>query len=587
MERHSTATLLRVPAPSRQALSFCAAEPNALRQWLNALPRANLGETARQLYQALTELNELKTSSAQRLLMLESMRPEVYVACRHLERYFLDQPIVLDQRARKVASLCQALQSHLATGYKLVVVDEIASGNQQVLGLAMQRAIRSLYAALIRASQLYCPVPDRLWLELHQLYRMAVHKQLQRASIQDEQAHHIAAMTIEQSYLAALLLGSARCNQLRQRTIGQLGDILESWSALARMQKATLPSSLLVVAPKVDAPPRYRALVTAEEMADCIGVDPQPLAQAIRDLLALPLEKRSQMRLPGADTIDTDLLRHLHMAWGEATERSFQRIPGKGTLNVCLGMSSVHYYLAGQRTFDELLDNSSAPRPARFSLVGGANDIWNDAFDARPKTDASLIDDQIEYLQRNAQATYPVFSLEIVNQSPGGYCLAWSSEVPSQLQAGELLGLHTPGSERWNLAIVRWIRQVRGGGTQMGVELAGPQVQPCGVRLLRDSESGSQYLRALLLPEVSILSQPAMLITPRLPFQEGHKVQIHYENRDMQALLSTRLSGTGSYSKFQFRTIDGTTSRNTGASTRWPTELAIVEEDFDSLWKSL
>lgn len=57
-----------------------------------------------------------------RLQLLELFRPEVHFVCAHLERHFLNQAIVLDERPRKIANLCQALQNHLAIGYKLIVV---------------------------------------------------------------------------------------------------------------------------------------------------------------------------------------------------------------------------------------------------------------------------------------------------------------------------------------------------------------------------------------------------------------------------------------------------------------------------------
>ncbi len=117
MESKSLHIQLRVPTPSRETLSFCEASPRALRDWLAGLPKANLGETARQLYQALTELNQLRVSSELRLQLLELLRPDVHFVCSHLERHYLNQPIVLSERPRKVAGLCQALQNHLAAGY--------------------------------------------------------------------------------------------------------------------------------------------------------------------------------------------------------------------------------------------------------------------------------------------------------------------------------------------------------------------------------------------------------------------------------------------------------------------------------------
>ncbi|EKM94912.1 molecular chaperone [Stutzerimonas degradans] len=126
----------------------------ALQVWLAGLPKANLGEMARQLYQALVEINQLRVPSQTRLQLLELLRPEVHYVCGHLERHYLNQPIVLDERPRKVAGLCQALQNHLATGYKLIVVRALARSEQdrrQLLTIALQRAVHSLGALLTRS----------------------------------------------------------------------------------------------------------------------------------------------------------------------------------------------------------------------------------------------------------------------------------------------------------------------------------------------------------------------------------------------------------------------------------------------------
>jgi hypothetical protein len=121
MDKQNPHLLLRVTTPDKQGLSFCDASPRDLKKWVDGLPKANIGETARQLYQALVELNQLKTPSENRLQLLEILRPEIYFVCKQLEKHFLNQAIVLDERPRKVANLCQALQNHLAIGYWLQI----------------------------------------------------------------------------------------------------------------------------------------------------------------------------------------------------------------------------------------------------------------------------------------------------------------------------------------------------------------------------------------------------------------------------------------------------------------------------------
>lgn len=602
MDKQSSHLLLRVPAPSKQSLSFCDATPRDLKRWIGALPKANIGETARQLYQALVELNQLLTPSDNRLQLLELLRPEVYFVCKHLERHFLNQAIVLDERPRKVANLCQALQNHLAVGYKLIIARVADQGNRernQLLAVALQRATHSLCSPLIRASQLYCPVPEGLWLELHQLYQIARKQALHKIAIRDPLARHTQGLSTEQNYLVALLLGCARCNQMRQNNIARLAEVLEPWSALINLQAGDAASSLFAVAPQLDGPPRYTSLFQESELHNALGIDPHPLVDAIKEYLLLPAENRTQARLFVPEGFSPDMLQHLAAAWGDISERTFQRTQGQGALTLCIGMTALHFFLANRRPFNEVLKLPAETGAAVFKPDTGAPDIWSNAFDAQ-KTNAwenGMPFEEIEYSRPVAQQdtspagsgseNYPTFALPIVNHSPGGYCLSWPKDVPSQLQAGELLGVQDVPEQGWSVAVVRWIRQVRGGGTQMGIELIAPHAQSCGLQLVRKAEQNSQFLRALLLPEISAISRPASLITPRLPFQEGNKVLINTNGTERRAVLSRRQTSTGSFNQFEYRSVEQSATDHGKPVTAPGTRSPGGEEDFDSLWKSL
>lgn len=598
---NSPQQFLRVPTPTHESLSFCNATPRELKNWLDHLPKANLGETARQLYQGLIELNQLKLPVEARLQLLELFRPEVQFVCQHLERHFLNQSIVLDERPRKVANLCQALQNHLAIGYKLIVVREatrVSRERAQLLAAAIQRAIRALCGPLVRASQLYCPVPEGLWLELHQLYQLARQHGLQNLNVRDSLARQPQGLTVEQSYLVALMLGSARCNQMRQNNIARLAEVLEGWSTQVKIQSADAPSTLFVVAPQVDGPPRYRTLFKESDLHSNLGIDPQPLVDVIKEYLLLAPENRAQARLKIADGITVDLLQHLAAAWGDIAERTFQRTPGQGQLTVCIGMSALHYFLAGRQNFADCLKMQLETHVPTFKA--DTKDAWSGAFDAQKVNDwqPGMPLEEIEYTPHTPaegpRATvetpsddYPVFTLPIVNHSPGGYCLTWPKEIPSQLQAGELLGIQDTPEHSWSIAVVRWIRQVRGGGTQMGIELIAPLAQPCGLQLLRKTEQSSQYLRALLLPEIAAISRPATVITPRLPFQEGNRVQINLQGEERRATLTRKVTATGSFTQFEYRAQEPSTTSSDKPVTAPNARGGSGEEDFDSLWKSL
>lgn len=596
MSNLSLPMLLRAPTPTQSSLSFSEATPRDLKRWISRLPKANLGEMARQLYQGLSELNQLITASDNRLQMLELLRPEVYFVCKHLERHFLNQAIVLDERPRKVANLCQALQNHLATGYKQVIqqVAPTYSKDQSVLlATALQRALHGLNGPLIRANQLYCPVQDGLWLELHQLYQIARQFQLHQVQVDEPVAHHTSTLSPEQTYVIALMMGCSRCNQMRQLNIGKLADALEAWSALVTLQVPADESSLFALDLTSDKPPLYRTLFSDEQLPKLMGIRPLALADSINHYLALPDGQRTPSKLLIPTGINTDLLQHLAAAWGDVAERTFQRTAGQGTLKLCIGMSALHYYVAGQKPFSELLQLNKASIVADFSLKvvnDNEDDPWAGAFDThRGNTSSVLLPyEEIAYeksdndadASSNAQNTFPTFDVNIVNHSPGGYCLAWQREVPAQLQAGELLGIQDDSGQGWSIAIVRWVRQVRGGGTQMGIELIAPFAQPCGMQLVREQQS-SQYLRTLMLPEVRAMGKPATVLAPRLPFQDGSKVMINLNGEERRATLSNRQISSTSYNQFEYQVYDAPKAAESEKPGPRP------GQEFDSLWGTL
>ena len=594
---------LRIPTLDKQSLSFCDASPQGLTKWLDSLPKANLGETARLLYQCLAELNQLQTPDSNRMRLMELLRPEVLFVCKHLEKHFLNQSVVLEDRPRKVANLCQALQNHLGLGYKLIVVQlasQFRKEHAPQLATAIERSLSSMFGPLVRSCQLYCPVPDGLWLEMHLLYQVACSFELQNLPIKDPMSNFPSAQTVENSYLAALMLGCARTNQMRQNAIANLAEVMIAWTPLVRLEPADSSTASFWIDPHLDAPPRLKSLFPDAEHNELLGINPTQLLTAIDEYLLADKSQRAQARLPVTDRLQPEQIQHLSASWGDAAERAFRRIPSQGNINICIGMTSVHYFLAGEKAFGDALKNPVSAGNAHFTNTKrGVPDIWSRSFDAQPT--ATLVNGEpVEEIKYDGADTptaifggdsenekYPIYSLLVINHSPSGYRLSWPREVPGQLQAGELLGIQDATKKNWNLAVVRWIRQVRGGGTQMGVELLAPSAQPCGLQLTRKTDQSSQFLRALLLPEIKAFSRPPSLIAPRLPFQEGHRVLVSLNGVERRATLGEKKSFTGSFNQFEFHYAQEAQLGLAPAQTENKTGSLPGADDFDSLWKSL
>lgn len=349
-----------------------------------------------------------------------------------------------------------------------------------------------------------------------------------------------------------------------------------------------------------DAAPIYKSLIQPEQISgDCFGLDTIALSEAISERL----NRRTGKQVGDSDldvpiNVSDNLLTHLSQALGNLTKRNFKRVNTRGDLQVSVGLTAAHYFIAGEKTFKQFITSGEPPAQEDdnnlfLKQARRRNDAWADAHDAGPSTEfSSSADTPITFrgaggsahLDDDRTSLPKTYRTPLVNTSPGGYCVSWEGEMPPSLQAGEVLAIREQSSHPWSVAVVRWIRQLRNQGTQIGIELLAPSASPCGVRLIQKVGNSSEYLRGLLLPEVTVIGQPATLITPRLPFQQGSRIVLRQGDREDNGQLSKRISATGSISQFELRLQTRSAETDTGpAGPRGNTS----EDEFDSLWPSL
>lgn len=599
---------LTVPEQKIASLSFCEASPRGIRDWAHSLPLANIGEVSRQLYHAIIEINQLFTSPQTRLQLLELLRPRIGFVCSELSRHYLGLAIALPEKQRKIANLSQALQLHLAGGYKTCVLDFLDNGgldkNRKFIATACHRALSCLGATIVRAHQLYCPSPARSWLECHRLFRFAQRNRLVDVSIPDETLAHRDGSTVADAYKRILLLGCARPNQLRQNELLQIYELFESWTDLAQCAPELKDHALFIVSMERDAPPIFRSLAPQENNDDSFGFDTSGLSERIARYLHSRTGHRQaeeEAGIPLPVSVSDTLLTHLSQALGSLTKRNFNRIVSQGRLEVCVGLTAAHFFVAGEKNFNQFVSGNENAGMADseenqfLSASRRRNDVWAGTHDTSPSDDVlrsadspitfrgngGSVDDHQKHKNRPR-----AYLTVLLNTSPGGYCVSWDTEVPPSLQAGEILGIREQPTHPWSVALVRWIRQIKNQGTQVGIELIAPNASACGVRLIQKIGNSSEYLRGLLLPEISAVNQAATLVTPRLPFQSGSRISLLHDGHDDQGQLSRRISATGSVSQFELK-LQNRTLRDSDLSSPGSASGIASGDEFDSLWPSL
>lgn len=570
-----------IPEQTLRTLSFCEPTTSHLSEWVQQLPMANLGEASRQLYHAIIELNQLIAAPDTRFKLTEVLRPAIQQVCQRLPKHYLNQPILLPPKARKVTKLAMALDNHLMIAYKAVVHDRkkltsslLSKKPKKIIAQASYHAMRISAQMIIRAYQLYTAAPKKAWHELHQLYLIAESNQLLESVIEDKDNRYVHKTSIEDIYKRALMMSCCNTNQVRQTDISNIYDATELWVKQVRIVPNNIESANFTVNLNDDSAPIYSELSPGKNSPFYRGIDLHPLLHLFKEFLAIKdnTENASVRGIHIPDTINKQCLKLLISSWEALTERSADRLPSDKSVKMCIGFSATHYYLSGGVDFEtQLQRDASQVRPANhFSArdipsLSDSKDPWSTAFDADHDDRKSVDHRDVNLHNSNdsqsqpEQASvpdvsqgYPHYTTRLIDISPNGYCVKWENDAPREIKAGEIVGINEQELHVWSVGVIRWISQPETGITTMGVELLATSPIPCGARAITGSQSKTDFMRALLLPAQSAVGQPASFIAPNMPFKENLTVVLNQYGETSQGLLGTCTLNTGSFSQFMF-----------------------------------
>jgi hypothetical protein len=597
MTSTKTPIKLHIPSPTLYELSFCQADVAGITHWAKSLPMANTEEAARQLYQAIRELNQLHADPLLRFKLLEVMRPYIYSIGTFLAKYFLQTSVSLNEQQVKLTNLSQSLQSHLATGYKLVVANSMATlassdKPSKVVTTSIHRAITDTTITILRAFQLYCHPPERAWSEINQLFLLAEMHHLENYKVNDTQNQYLSTSYIKSAFIRAHLLGTAKPNNLRQQDLVQLYNATELWADRVKITDCNDESALFIINLHQDCVAQYRRHLPDDKKPLFRSLNTAGLVQELTSYAANP-QGSSSITVPG--NMSDNVLTHSIQAWGIHWQRSFRRMPIKGMLRLCIGFSATHYYVAGKKDFEKLQaelrpitidkpdqDSSDMEHRSHTDTCSGAFNVDSSVI---PENN-SMNTDTISKLKKEATADtsikYPTHGVTLINTGPRGYCLHWADELPTSIQAGEILGIQESGVPHWAIGVISWIRHLGKSGTQLGIELLAPKAESGAALLLRKTGKNGDYMRSLLLPGIKAIAQPATLILPRTPFRTGNKIDLLHPDNDGRQQLTKRIISTNSFSQFQFR--------SSGIQPKPQTlqqDSDLKDDDLDSLWKKL
>jgi hypothetical protein len=598
---------IRAPEPVSSNL-VSKMTPRHVSRWLEQLPIANVSDSSKRLYQILLDCNKSALDDDDRYKILLSLHPSIQLVLKSLSKHFTGHTLNLSDKQKKIAALVQAIHTEMAIGFKTIIEHQAESPSLFQKGMlhgSLFMALEYLSLTVVRCYQVYTEVPSRLWKEINTIYRFALDHKLHRKTCNIEgfnQEH-----TIEEVYKKIALLSIANPYQLRQQEIEVVFNGLQKYIAHCDLELSNRFDNRFVVDLNQAFPPMHQALVkfrpSRHTFAFNLDKVVQELQQNLKDNSA---KNRHDVAIGG---LSIRLIRHLLKSWGHLSSRNFARTPCEGQVKVSVGLSATHQVLSDtdedhepQSTLADyegslhnatiLDDRSTVTMLEKFGNQSFYNepveeDVWAKLY--RPKQ-AVPATEEIDYASQFGKVppnqlghTYSLVDADIINISPGGYCIALEGQPPTNTQTGEVIGVvetEANGEEIWHVGVIRWIKRLKNNnGVQLGIQLIAPGAKPVKSQLKNGRTNGQVFQNALLLPELKGIGQPATLLTNPVLFSPKQKVTIIDGDQTFDAMLTKLVSSSQGYRQFYFERLPEKAGQ---ISTNGP-DLG-PKDGFDNVW---
>lgn len=521
---------LAVPSADGNANPNAETRPKQVKDWLDMLPKGQPFEASRMARDGLATLNRQKLAPDQRLKLLELYGETIHALLPAIAATYSGVALPLPEKNRQAANLARELYVELAYGYKLALL-ELANkrfGTGRLLPQATRGALAALANILVVCYQTYAPTPAGIWSEMHQLYQFAVEEGIQ-GTVPEGGGNSVA-----HTYKQALLLALADPYRLMQGEVGKTLDYLARFgdrAQLAPLATASHGTGVFLVRLDSDKPPRPLPQDRADADAH---TDLLLLTLELARLLHQQLTRLEAGEAPSAFGLPEEaresgypgLMRRLIRHWGVAPKRHFNRIRNQATVDICVGLRAIHYFLNGQTPFQPPETGAAPEGDITIAAVA-------------PMAGAT------------AGRHFDSGRWEIVNESAGGLALRMISGDPLHIRVGEVVGLKTGQGDDWSIGAVRWVQSDNPEHLEVGIQMLAPNALPTEIKPTI-AAAGDITQPALLLPEMPVLKQPAALLAPRGLYRNQREYRVGHGGGAKTVRAVKLLEQTVGYELFQF-----------------------------------
>jgi hypothetical protein len=550
--------------------------PKALQEWRESLPLANLQTTTRDVFELLRDANRLKIGDKQRLLLLETLRPQIDYISGALTKGYQGHAHPLPEKVTRLVQLNQELLSEAAIGRKIIARELLGKrllfggGRGRQLADVLQAVLHYLGRIVLESYRTYVPFPDGLWGEFHATYALAEARNL--THMKSEMYSEQGRMTLGDTYKRLVLLALASPYHLERGTIDLLYTRLTEWSSacsLKRLEEDDDGEMHIVVRLDGNAPPCFQVMQDSEEEApsEVRVLEATNLCAILED----EIERQKGGEKPKArddmPPLPMQELIMLRESWSGPTTRGEARYQGDVQVQVAIGLNAACYFLMhGHGAVEEpvkpgpagLPESQAEAQELSLEVSAASVDLEEGAVVSATEQKRDRVADLLlpqaaaaAWTELRSKEKPQSYACRTADFSASGCQLVCHKDSELTISVGDLLciGFDDTASGRWKVGTARWIRQRSGHETQVGVRILANEGR--GVKAGVCDESGyvGDLSDCILLPG----KEQVTLLTPRMPFAPEKLVFMKDGDEERYIRLGENAERGSRYARFEFR----------------------------------
>jgi hypothetical protein len=487
------------------------------REWLNALPLANVPQAQVRCLEALKELNAAAAFDAmERLKCLELMRDKVaFLQGEQRSRYF-GKTLPLSPTDASAWATGRNLLQEMETGYRQCLSAVVARSDlQPFAALIAQRVMRYLGAQMLMHAIVYRRFDPELWTRAHELYAQAEVDGRAEERVKDSVEGEDGTSSLSDAYVQLVLMQAAYLSELTTPEMDFVAALARMWTR--KIQVLREPEATGAIAPfAVDLakPLGARPLILDERKDSHRIFDVTELAKSVRRRIHALKNDEEPAALglpPEASALDClHQLQRLSKLWCEgAPPRPPAKVPKETETGLLFGFTEIHFFLSAGKAFEQ-------PDKKR-------------ELSAREKDDIAMFGRVREATQSamKVEVNYTVEKWGVVDEMLGAWRLLRPANAAKGVTIGRVVAMRLGDTAPFFLGMVSALAQETDGKVIITVTLFPGRPEPMAVRAgdarLRAT---AQWVQGFRLPALERLKIPESLVVPGGMASRGRGIEV-------------------------------------------------------------